>query len=922
MSSFSFNFSDTLTRVREIKKVRTKQGYIVAVTILLVSLLPNGRNAFAHLLIASYEPSEIVLKADIICTATVLSTQCRWKDDERGRHIYTDVELLIERQIKGDLPTNLIHVEVVGGTVGDITEHVSNSPAFRASEQVMLFLEEHTLRPVEGVMGKIPIFDGRVFWGGREVSVEVLCTSLALGIEDVPFELGSGALGDDIRLAPVITGVVPDIGSAGTGTEVTINGTGFGDIRDRGKVDFFYREGEPRIEASAVSSWSDTEIICTVPTGTINNYAASAGSGPVVITTRFGTSSGYPFKVTFGHDGRYWGGDSPVVSYYINENTFDCTGEGAAVRAAAETWNRTSGGFQFHYAGAHTSTQPSRNSQNEILWGATDSSALAVVYTWLNYPSYEPRPSPEKRQIIECDMVFNDRNNWSTNPSVSEADVQSIALHEFGHFLCLNDIYGDIGDGEYDAAKVMYGYSDGSTLKRTLHPDDVAGIHWIYPPTSPPAIPDFLDYPSEDDGVYTVLWSACSAASSYQLERSIDGGDWVRIYSGPHTWFDETVEDGNYRYRIAASNIAGASGWKTGDESCQVQLLIWEGSGEPNDPFLIRTAEQLDRIGTHSRWWNKHFKLTADIDLAEYDGLDGRPMFHVIAPNHETEGWTGVFDGNDHIISNVTYVTSKSGHAGLFGCIDGTDAHVKRLGLVGSRIVHTNARVEDRVGSLVGLLKEGSITACYIDQATVRGARRVGGLVGENVNGNIVDCFANADVYGTDDVGGLVGYNSGHVSASFSTGTLSGSGWGVGGVAGSNNPQGGIHQCYSNSSISGRERVGGLVGENRKGTIIQCYSTGAVIGTKAYIGGLVGDNVGGSIEASFWDIQTSKQLTSAGGIGKTTTQMHTAGTYLQAGWDFVNETENGTEDTWWIDEGKDYPRLWWDLIENGILSGP
>jgi hypothetical protein len=26
------------------------------------------------------------------------------------------------------------------------------------------------------------------------------------------------------------------------------------------------------------------------------------------------------------------------------------------------------------------------------------------------------------------------------------------------------------------------------------------------------------------------------------------------------------------------------------------------------------------------------------------------------------------------------------------------------------------------------------------------------------------------------------------------------------------------------------------------------------------------------------------------------------------------ETENGIEDIWWILEGQDYPRLWWELI--------
>ena len=904
-----------LARVREIKNVRTKRWYIVAVTLLLLLLLPNSRTAFAHLIRGAYEPSEIVLKADIICTATVLSTQCQWKDDDRGRHIYTDVELLIERKIKGDLPTDLIHLEVVGGTVGDVTEYVSDSPVFRAPEQVMLFLEGQPLRPVGGSVGKIPILDGHVFWGGRKLSLEALCTSLALGVEDVLVESGPGVFADEADTAPIITSIVPDIASAGTGTQVTITGTGFGGIRDQGKVEFFYQRGEPRIEASAFSSWSDTQIICTVPTGIINEYYASAGSGPVTVTTRLGTSNGYPFRVTFGYGGRYWGGDNPVVSYYINENTPDCTGEGAAVRAAAETWDLTSAGSRLHYAGSHTNVQTSKNSRNEVLWGTTYSYALAVTHTWLKQTYYDPRHSPPGYEIIECDMVFNDRDaNWSTNPSAWEADVQSVALHEFGHFLALTDIYGDIGDGEYDVGKVMYGVREyDRMLTRSLHPDDVAGIHWIYHPPSPPAIPGSIDYPSEDDGVYTVTWSAGSAASSYQLERSIDGADWVQIYSGPHAWFDETVEDGNYRYRVAASNIAGSSGWKTGDWSCFVQFMIWEGSGEPNDPFLVSTAQQLDRIGTRSVWWSKHFKLAADVDLSEYDGRGGRAMFHVIAPD-ESEPWTGVFDGNDHAISNFTCISSASGHVGLFGCMADPNAEVKHLRLAGAHVERVDASVGDRAGALVGLLKEGTITACYLDDADVRGRNRVGGLVGENVNGKIVDCHTNAAVFGTDDVGGLVGYSSGYLIASFSTGTVTGSGWGVGGAAGSNNPQGRIAQCYSRAAISGRERVGGLVGENRRGTIIQSYSNGEVRGTKSYIGGLVGDNLNGDIEASFWDIRTSNKPTSAGGTGKTTAEMQTASTFLNAGWDFAGETANGSEDLWWILEGKDYPRLWWEPI--------
>jgi len=890
----------------------SRTSWHAGTAIVLPILLFLSVNAFGHTPARGYEPSEIVQKAQVICTATVMSTHCQWKSDYRGNHIYTNAELLVGRTMKGGVPDHHIRLEVVGGTAGDITESVSDSAVFAAGEQVLLFLDGEPLRVVGGIMGKMPIFDDQVFWGGRKVTLEALSTSLALGVTEVPAAPGEDTPSGEKNARPTITRIVPDIGSAGTGTQVTISGAAFGESRDYGKVEFFYRNGEPRIEASAISSWSDTQIICTVPIDIVNNYPASASSGPVTVTTGLGTSSGYPFRVTFGYDGQYWWGANPAVLYYVNENTSDCPGEGAVVQAAAETWNSTGASFRFYYAGPHTNTTASRNGQSEIMWGTTPPRALAVTYNMWTRRIYDLNGFPVGDQIIECDMVFNDRDfDWSTSPSDSEADIQSVALHELGHFLSLRDLYGDAGDGEYDAAKIMHGRYGLGSLTRDLHPDDVAGIHWIYPPGSPPVAPDSIAYPSsDDDGVYIISWPTRSTASSYQLERSTNGSgtDWVQVYSGPHTYFEDTVDNGGYRYRAAASNAAGVSTWQTGNGPCLVQLL-WEGSGEPNDPFLIRTAEQLDRIGTHSRWWSKHFKLTADIDLSGYDGRNGRAAFQVIAPGDKAESWTGVFDGNDHVVSNFTYVSSRPGHGGFFGRMATPDAEIKRLKLVGSRVERMRADLDDRVGSLVGFLEEGTVAACSADGAGVGGKVRVGGLVGENVNGTIVNCYADAHVSGIDDVGGLVGYNSGYVSASFSVGTVSGEGWGIGGLAGSNNPGGVVVQCYSLAAVGGVERVGGLVGDNNGGTVTQCYSSGAV-GGRWDVGGLVGGGKD-SVTFSFWDIQTSGQATSAGGAGMTTAEMQTAKTFLDAGWDFMGETANGTQDIWWILEGQDYPRLWW-----------
>jgi hypothetical protein len=48
--------------------------------------------------------------------------------------------------------------------------------------------------------------------------------------------------------------------------------------------------------------------------------------------------------------------------------------------------------------------------------------------------------------------------------------------------------------------------------------------------------------------------------------------------------------------------------------------------------------------------------------------------------------------------------------------------------------------------------------------------------------------------------------------------------------------------------------------------------------------------------------------------GKTTQGMKTQSTFIDAGWDFVNETVNGPNDIWTIHETVDYPKHVWPLV--------
>jgi len=219
-----------------------------------------------------------------------------------------------------------------------------------------------------------------------------------------------------------------------------------------------------------------------------------------------------------------------------------------------------------------------------------------------------------------------------------------------------------------------------------------------------------------------------------------------------------------------------------------------------------------------------------------------------------------------------------------------------------------------RAGGFVGH-NGGSIESCS-STGTVTGEIEVGGFAGMNW-GSIITSQSTGNVDGTMRVGGFVGDNRGSIAESFSTGTISGD-QSVGGLVGRNHrgpfassPDACIADSYSAGTVTGRDTVGGLVGENWD-VVSSSYSTGQVIGDTG-VGGLVGNSRGGDVVMSFWDIETSNLSASAGGTGKTTSEMQIANTFLDAGWDLADETENDTDDIWWILEGQNYPRLWWEL---------
>jgi hypothetical protein len=337
------------------------------------------------------------------------------------------------------------------------------------------------------------------------------------------------------------------------------------------------------------------------------------------------------------------------------------------------------------------------------------------------------------------------------------------------------------------------------------------------------------------------------------------------------------------------------------------------GSGTESDPYQISNVVELQNMNYDL---DAHYILVNDIDASITCCWDAGAGWYPIST------FSGTFDGQGYIISDLYIYRPLWGFGGLFGTIQ--NGEIKNVGLV-------NVDITTRylVGGLAAENRFGSQISNCFTTGTVTGRYYVGGLVGKNFfNSPISNSYSTCTVTGYEsNTGGLVGYNeyNSPISNCYSTGDVTGQ-YHVGGLVGTNynsafsdcyttgdvtgylrvaglvsyNYYGPTSNCYTNGDVSGYSHVGGLIGTNYNSLISNCYSSGAVTGTYS-LGGLIARNGYIQISNSFWDTEASGQSSSAGGTGKTTSEMMQQATFT--GWDFVN--------LWEIVEDVTYPYFWW-----------
>ncbi|SCY37565.1 stalk domain-containing protein [Alkaliphilus peptidifermentans] len=305
-----------------------------------------------------------------------------------------------------------------------------------------------------------------------------------------------------------------------------------------------------------------------------------------------------------------------------------------------------------------------------------------------------------------------------------------------------------------------------------------------------------------------------------------------------------------------------------------------EGKGSEANPYIIATAEELAGlaalVNSETSFANKYIRLANDINLAGKNWV-------MIGTNERR--FVGHFDGNGHVISNLTSYSNNYEWAGLFGWVGTGNANVsiKNLGVVD---INMEGKVRG-AGGLVAYLTITNFRSTVIENCFTSGRihssaelARIGGLIGEvyiSNAGNASLTIANS--YSTMDIA-LTSTDNGISNIRYAGGLIGSLEY----IGVNNNVPVTINNSYSATKLTTvnitRSRIGGFAGyvntENQ-----------------VHINNSIFDIQASAVSYAFH--QTSASF--AGVTSKTTSEM--TGSSLTAGWD---------SDIWQAEEGF-YPRL-------------
>ncbi|MGM9534224.1 MAG: leucine-rich repeat protein, partial [Intestinibacter sp.] len=410
-----------------------------------------------------------------------------------------------------------------------------------------------------------------------------------------------------------------------------------------------------------------------------------------------------------------------------------------------------------------------------------------------------------------------------------------------------------------------------------------------------------VEAPNDGEKIY-INWysnSKNSTEGGTKVDSTIDE-DGVTSYATPST---ETIGNKYYYCVVVKVTEDGTVTMSTSDVAVvAVRMNTFSGNGTQKKPYLLSSVEDLQTlynlVSEGSSMEGIYFKMVDDITLPD----DWTPIGVLkegateVAQGKNMLPFSGVLDGNNHTI------TVARGGQPLLGYV--REATVKNLNIYGEYIAEdglvanyvvdygtdgnystgcpntidiTNVTIKSgttiKGSGLIGGYASGSntvrISNCTVESGVKvgwdadtnesAGQNNIGSLAGE-FNGTIADCVSNAEVYGVDNIGGLMGQKGQSmgtcsVKNSQFNGVVNATGNYIGGIVGSgysaesapNTPGTSIENCTVTGTINGGNYVGGIFGGEsaqeqawENSYIRNNYFKGKINATGNYVGGVIG----------------------------------------------------------------------------------
>lgn len=441
-----------------------------------------------------------VSNSQLIVEGKVVSQRSFW--DDNRLNIYTANKIEVYKTFKGQVNTEHIEIITPGGTVGLQKEQVHPSLELRNRDVGIFMLKSNSIstkqnlntalyEPYASVQGfvKYDLLNNKASSAFDQFNniEQLLYSSITAITRESITEVSPFSVEQEVspmpEATPTITSFTPTTVTAGTKTQLTINGTNFG--ASPGQVRFSNADDGGAtfkgVLSTQIISWSSTEITVEVPS------RAGTGSIQVENTDPSSVTSATSLTVSYAQINAEFDPGSGTEAYQTQHQDDNSTGgytwqmftdfdSDAAAKAsfirAFTSWTSCAGTKINWTLGAVTTTDVAADDNINIIRFDNSAELPSGVLgrCTSRFSGCSDGSGGIDWFVKELDIVFDDATNWNYStaaPGFTQYDFQSVSVHELGHAHQLGHV---ISPG----AIMHYSVSNG-TQNRTLSVNDLAG---------------------------------------------------------------------------------------------------------------------------------------------------------------------------------------------------------------------------------------------------------------------------------------------------------------------------------------------------------------------------------------------------------------------------------------------------------------